>query len=99
MSSGRMDKFDPWSAREVAEWAARHVDDCLSERFLWMRMNMFGPGWMLTEKDEAPKGGSGWVRACSIQWEEASAIMSGKGERWRRLRLLADRIAEAMPSR
>lgn len=67
-------KLDLKNPKSVAEWALRRADADFGDRWLWARRTLDGVGYMLTDKDEPPCGGS-WTKVAKVDLEDASAFV------------------------
>lgn len=88
--------LNPWDPRSVARWAASKVWDEAESRILWLRINLEGPGYMLTLPEREPRGGM-WTRVALIDVEDAMRIAQRGPRGWPALCRLAEKIEEALP--
>ena len=88
--------INPWDPRSVARWAATKVWDDAESRMLWLRINLEGPGYMLTQPEGSPRGGV-WRKVALIDVEDAMRISQRGPRGWPALCRLAEKIEEALP--
>jgi hypothetical protein len=88
--------INPWDPRSVARWAAAKVWEEAESRLLWLRINLEGPGYMLTDVEREPRGGM-WTRVALIDVEDAMRIAQRGPRGWPALCRLAEKIEEVLP--
>lgn len=91
-----MSDLNPMDARAVARWAAERVWKEDATRILWVRVNLDGPGYMLTDPKSPPRAGL-WTQVALIDLEDAMRIAQRGPRGWPALCRLVEKIEEFPP--
>lgn len=90
-----MTGLDTTNPRSVARWAAKRAYDDASDKILWLKVNVSGPGYMLTDVNESPRAGI-WTRVVKVELEEAGRITQGGPKAWPALVRLTEKIGSVL---
>lgn len=87
--------LDPEDPRSVARWAAERVWADAEPRTLWVRRNLDGTGFMLTDPEAPPRGGV-WTRVVTLDVDDAERIAQRGPRGWPALVRLAEAVEDAL---
>lgn len=93
----KVEALDPRDPKSVARWAATRVWEDAESKVLWIRVNVDGPGYMLTDVGKEPRAGL-WRRIALIDVEDAMRITQRGMRGYPALLRLAEKVDEAFGS-